>query len=111
MKTVDMVAYLSPEQVQGSGIDHRSDLFSLGVIAYELVTGKRLFPQQNVSELMAAILRGSYDLAPLTAHTDKRVSTLIENCLALRKEQRLASATDLAGKIDEILQDRLCLAR
>jgi hypothetical protein len=107
LKTVDKVAYLAPEQIQGSELDRRCDVFSLGVIAYELLTGERLFPRQNVSELMAAILHGSYDLSPLRTRVDKRVYALIENCLALHREQRIAGAMNLAERLDELLSDRL----
>ncbi|MCX6831568.1 MAG: hypothetical protein NT028_05445, partial [candidate division Zixibacteria bacterium] len=92
---------------QGSELDRRCDIFSLGVIAHELLTGKRLFPRQNVSELMAAIVRGNYDLAELRSRVDKRVYALVDGCLTPRREQRIANAKDLAEKSDELLRDRL----
>jgi|GEM_PF-2342406 len=107
LKTVDKVAYLAPEQIQGLELDRRCDIFSLGVIAHELLTGKRLFPRQNVSELMAAIVRGNYDLSALRSRVDKRVYALVDGCLTLRREQRIANAMDLAEKSDELLRDRL----
>jgi serine/threonine protein kinase len=107
MKTIDTVAYLAPEQIQGSQPDRRCDIFSLGLIAFELLTGKRLFPQRSISEVMAAIIRGNYDLSALKSHVDKRITALIENCLTLRREERLANAMDLAEKSDDLLQDRL----
>ncbi len=107
LKTVDKVAYLAPEQIQGSELDRRCDIFGLGVIAYELLTGKRLFPQQNVSELMAAIVRGNYDLSALKSRVDGRVYAILDNCLTRRREQRIANAKDFAEKLDELLRDRL----
>ena len=107
LKTVDKVAYLVPEQIQGLELDRRCDIFSLGVIAYELLTGKRLFPQQNVSELMATIVRGNYDLSALRSRVDKRVYALVDGCLTLRREQRIANAINLAEKLDELLRDQL----
>ncbi|TFH65313.1 MAG: hypothetical protein E4G91_02970, partial [Candidatus Zixiibacteriota bacterium] len=107
LKTIDKVAYLAPEQIQGSQLDRRCDIFSLGVIAHELLTGKRLFPRQNASELMATIVRGNYDLSALKSRVDKRVEAVLDDCLTLRREQRIANAKDLAEKLDELLRDRL----
>ncbi len=107
IRTADRVAYLAPELIQGTPVDQHSDLFSLGVVAYELITGERLFPQHNVSELMAEIVRGTYDLSPLGPRVSKETIALLDGCLKLRKEQRIDSAAEFAERIDRLLRDRL----
>ena len=56
------VPYMSPEQVQGRLLDHRTDIFSLGIILYEMATGQRPFHGQSSAELVSSILR---DTPPL----------------------------------------------
>ncbi len=106
VKAPEQVAYLAPEQIQGGAVDQRADLFSLGVIAFGLFTGKTLFPQSSVSELMAAILRGNYDLSELTSgDIDDRIAKLIEGCLHLQRNQRLVTAAQLADRCESLLRE------
>jgi hypothetical protein len=108
IKTSDRVAYLSPEQIQGGEVDQRSDLFSLAVVGYELLTGRRLFQQENTPELMATIVRGNYDLSALTTPSlDSRVGLLITSCLKAKKNERLGSAIEFADRANQVIQDKL----
>ncbi len=106
IKDVKQVSYLAPEQIQGGGVDRRADIFSLGVIAFELCTGRRLFDAGNVSELMATILKGEYRLEALAeSKADKRITSLIEGCLRLNRKERLITATQLGDRAEALLRE------
>jgi serine/threonine protein kinase len=89
--------YMSPEQVRGEAVDHRSDVFSFGTVLYEMLSGRRAFQGETSVERMHAILR--QDPAPLAA-SGARISPSLEqivtHCLEKRPEDRFQSARDLA---------------
>ena len=98
------VAYMSPEQAKGDPADQRSDIFSLGCVLYEMLSGRRAFDGRTTPETLAAILRddppglaGSGDRLPSS------IGTLVRRCLEKKPEQRFQSARDLAFSIREIL--------
>jgi serine/threonine protein kinase len=74
------VGYMSPEQVRGWDADHRSDLFSFGVILYELLAGKRPFEGDTSTEIMTAILCEEPPPLPETI-SDVGVRRIVERCL------------------------------
>jgi TolB-like protein/Tfp pilus assembly protein PilF len=99
--------YMSPEQVRGEAVDGRSDLFSLGCVMYELLSGRRAFDGTSAMECMAAILeRPPKALTCLDGHTPARVSKAIGRCLEKRREARFGSAAELAEALREILEAR-----
>jgi serine/threonine protein kinase/tetratricopeptide (TPR) repeat protein len=89
-------SYMSPEQVQGQPLDHRSDIFSLGVILYELLAGVRPFECDNTASLFASILRD--EPAPIAGCPDG-LSRLVLRCLAKRPIDRLQTAGDVRGAL------------
>jgi non-specific serine/threonine protein kinase len=96
------VAYMSPEQAQGRELDYRSDQFSLGVMLYEMATGRRPFQQRTAAETIAAILRDpppSLDASTLPPP----VQWLIERCLAKDPGDRYASTRELANELTSLL--------
>jgi len=92
-------AYMSPEQVSGRAIDHRTDIFSLGVVLHEMCTGKRPFTGQSSAELTSAILRD--DPPPVTdARSDlpADLARIIHRCLEKDPRHRMQTARDVSNE-------------
>ncbi|MGD9905231.1 MAG: protein kinase [Vicinamibacterales bacterium] len=95
-QVIGTVAYMSPEQVAGRPVDARSDVFSLGAVLYEMLSGRRAFAGASATETMAAILRDDPDLSAMPA----RVSAVVQRCLAKQPDDRYQSAGDLAFQLN-----------
>src|SRR5712691_9742902 len=89
--------YMSPEQVKGLPVDHRSDIFSFGAILYEMLSGRKAFKRDTNAETMAAIMR---DEPPELSESGRNISPaldhIVRHCLEKDREQRFQSARDLA---------------
>jgi serine/threonine-protein kinase len=93
-------SYMSPEQARGQKVDHRSDIFSLGVMLYEMLAGQRPFAGANVAETIAAILRD--EPQPLSQHSPDCPAPLegiVTRCLAKTPEQRYRAASELSAEL------------
>ena len=97
------LAYMSPEQLQGLPADPRSDVFSLGVVFYEMATGRRPFEAKSAAELVSAILR-DLPVPPtrLRPGLPGRVDRLITRCLEKEPRYRLQSAVDLVWELEQV---------
>lgn len=95
------VGYMSPEQAAGLEVDYRSDQFALGVMLYEMLTGKKPFSEGTAAETMAAIIRN--DPPPISAHDPKAedVVRIIMRLLSKDPADRYASTRDLALDLRE----------
>ncbi|MEO6325551.1 MAG: protein kinase [Thermoanaerobaculia bacterium] len=82
-------AYMSPEQARGRPVDKRADIWSFGVVLDEMLTGKRLFGGETVSDTLAAVLRQDVDLGGLPAETPASVRRLLARCLERDSRKRL----------------------
>jgi TolB-like protein/Tfp pilus assembly protein PilF len=95
--------YMSPEQVRGHLVDHRSDIFSFGSILYEVLSGKRAFRQETAVETLAAILK---EEPPELSESGRTVSAalghIVKRCLEKSPDRRFQSAHDLAFAIEEL---------
>lgn len=90
------VGYMSPEQVRGALIDHRSDIFSLGAILYETISGDRAFKGDSSVETMNAILKEDPpELDPLQAKVSPAMNRIVRHCLEKNPGNRFQSARDL----------------
>jgi eukaryotic-like serine/threonine-protein kinase len=97
--------YMSPEQVEGKEVDGRSDIFSLGAVLYEMVTGTRAFEGKSQLSVASAILEK--DPAPISflkPLTPPALDHSIRRCLAKEPEKRWQSAADLAGELQWIAE-------
>jgi Tol biopolymer transport system component/predicted Ser/Thr protein kinase len=83
-------AYMSPEQARGQAVDKRADIWAFGVVLFELLTGKRLFDGETVSDTLAAVLKTEPDLNQVPA----KVRRLLEACLQKDAKQRLQAIGD-----------------
>ena len=94
---VGTVGYMSPEQVRGDVVDHRSDIFSLGCVLQEMLTGRRAFERATAAETMTAILREDpASLAETGRALAPALERIVSHCLEKKPEQRFQSARDLA---------------
>lgn len=95
------VDYMSPEQVRGEPADPRSDIFSLGTVLYEMVSGARAFHRDTAAETMTAILREDPpELASTSVDVSPALSTIARRCLEKRVGERFHSAHDLAFSLE-----------
>jgi serine/threonine-protein kinase len=90
------VAYMSPEQVRGQAVDHRSDIFSFGCVLYEMLTGRSAFSRDTAVETMTAILKEEpSEPTSIKASVPASLSRAIAHCLEKLPEERFQSARDL----------------
>jgi hypothetical protein len=103
---VGTAGYMSPEQVQGKGVDHRADVFSFGSILYEAATRKRPFAAETGVETMHRILHDKpAPMEELNPTAPAELRRLIRRCLAKAPDQRLQSMKDLAIELREIVDE------
>src|SRR5579864_6677861 len=94
-------AYMSPEQAKGRPADKRSDVWAFGCVLYEMLTGARAFQGNDVSDTLAAVLRGEPNWTALPADTPHPIRMLLRRCLEKDRRRRLDSAADARLEIEE----------
>ena len=97
------VGYMSPEQVRGTKVDHRTDIFALGAVLFEMLTGRRAFQRDTSAETMTAILK---DDVPEISSTGRQVpppvDRIVRRCLEKNPDERLQAARDVAIALEAV---------
>jgi hypothetical protein len=100
---VGTVGYMSPEQVRGQAVDHRSDIFSLGTILYEMFAGRRAFQRASAVETLNAILKEEPpELVESGRPMPPGLDRVVRHCLEKRPEERFQSARDLLFDLETL---------
>jgi eukaryotic-like serine/threonine-protein kinase len=98
---VGTAGYMSPEQVLGQDVDHRTDIFAFGAILYEMLTGRRAFRRDSSVETMHAILTEDPAEASSSGnHVSPGLDRIVRRCLEKNREERFQSARDLVFAVD-----------
>jgi eukaryotic-like serine/threonine-protein kinase len=96
------MGYMSPEQLRGLSVDHRSDIFSFGAILYELLSGRKAFKRDTASDTIAAVLK---EEPPELTQTGRNISPaldhIVRHCLEKDRENRFQTAKDVAFALSE----------
>src|SRR5215510_1435874 len=96
-------AYMSPEQASGKHVDKRTDIWALGCVLYELLTGKQAFSGDTVTEILAAVLKSEPDWSALPEATPLHLRSLLRRCLQKDAKKRLRDAADVQVEIEDAL--------
>lgn len=108
---VGTVGYMSPEQIEGRPADARSDVFSLGVLIFEMLTGRRPFMGDSDWAVMTATIHGDApSVASLRLEAPPELSRIVARCLATRPEHRYGSAAELADDLTRLAAGQAAIA-
>jgi eukaryotic-like serine/threonine-protein kinase len=95
--------YMSPEQVRGKKVDHRSDIFALGAILHEMLSGSSAFRRESAADTMSAILKEDPpELAASNPKISPALDRVVRRCLEKKPEQRFQSASDLGFALEAL---------
>jgi serine/threonine-protein kinase len=103
-------AYMSPEQTRGQTLDKRADIWSFGVVIYELLTGRRAFHGETTSDTIAAILSREPDWRALPETTPAHLRTLLQRCLEKDPRRRLRDIGDARIELEALVASRFTSA-
>lgn len=93
-------AYMAPEQARGHAVDKRADIWAFGCVMYEMLTGRRAFGGDNVTDTIAAVVRGEPEWGALPGDAPASVRRLLRRCLQKDRKRRLADAADARLEIE-----------
>jgi len=97
------VSYMSPEQAEGKEVDHRTDIFSLGIIFYEMATGERPFKGDSSLSIMSSILRDTpRSVSEMKRTLPTQLSRIIQYCLAKEADRRFQNALDIRNELENL---------
>jgi serine/threonine-protein kinase len=96
-------AYMSPEQARGKAVDKRTDIWAFGCVLYELLTGKQAFNGEDITDILAAVVRAEPDWNRLPESTPHSIRALLRRCLQKDKTLRIRDAGDAHIEIHEAM--------
>ena len=100
------IAYMSPEQAEGKAIDHRSDIFSLGILLHEMLTGRRPFGGDSTASILVSLLRDTPSpINELRPEVPARLARMVGRCLEKEPARRYQSVADLRNDLEEVQQE------
>jgi eukaryotic-like serine/threonine-protein kinase len=98
-------AYMSPEQARGKAVDRRADIWAFGCVLYEMLTGRVAFQGEDVSEILAAVLKSEPEWNRLHPNVHPRIRLLLERCLEKEAKNRYHDISDARVDIQKVLAD------
>jgi eukaryotic-like serine/threonine-protein kinase len=98
-------AYMSPEQAKGKPVDKRTDIWAFGCVLYEMLTGQAAFQGEDVTEILAAVVKGGANLELLPNNTHPRVLEILARCLQKDLKKRYQDAGDARYELEQALAD------
>ncbi len=96
-------AYMSPEQAKGHSVDKRADVWAFGCVLYEMLTGRRAFGGEEVSEILASVLARDPDYTKLQPNLHPRLREVLERCLERDLRKRFQGIGDVIVDIDKVI--------
>jgi Tol biopolymer transport system component len=96
-------SYMSPEQARGKAVDRRTDVWSFGCVLYEVLTGRRAFPGETISDVIARVIQSEPDWSALPAGLPPSVRRVLARCLQKDPERRLRDIGDLRLEIHDAI--------
>jgi serine/threonine protein kinase len=96
-------AYMSPEQAKGKAVDKRSDIWAFGAVLFEMLTGKPAFPGDEVSEILASVIKGESNLNLLPPNIHPRVREAVARCLQKDLRKRYYAIADVRYELEQVL--------
>jgi WD40 repeat protein len=97
-------AYMAPEQAKGKPVDKRADIWAFGCVLYEMLTGKRPFVGEDVTDTLAAIVRAEPDWSTLPVRTPGAIRELLRRCLEKNPKRRLRDIGDARIALDDVIE-------
>jgi eukaryotic-like serine/threonine-protein kinase len=98
-------AYMSPEQARGKSVDKRTDIWAFGCLLFEMLTGRAAFQGEDVSEILASVIKGDLHLDLLPANIHPRIRELLSRCIQKDLKKRYRDIGDVQFELEQVLAD------
>jgi serine/threonine-protein kinase len=98
-------AYVSPEQAKGKAVDKRADIWAFGCVLFEMLTGHAAFTGKDITDILAAVIRGEPEWTHLPANLHSRLREVLERCLKKELRDRYHDISDVRVDLEKVLSD------